>query len=138
MRTLTLRRLHRCRHRCGATAVEFAMVLPVILLLFFGALEMNNLNFIKQTAANAAYEGARAAMVAGGNPERGRQHAETLLDRMGVGNGAVVSVGGSGQRVTVTVRVPLNLNSAGLSRFTRNLNVTEVCSLGRESRQPEP
>jgi len=126
------------KHRRGATTVEFATVLPVILLMFLGAVEMTNLNFIKHTAANAAYEGARAAMVAGGSSAQGIARAEQFLNRFGVGNGAQVSLTTSGDAVTITVRVPMNGNSVGLSRFTKDLSVTQVASLRRERRQLEP
>jgi len=99
---------------------------------------MTNLNFIKHTAANAAYEGARAAMVAGGSSAQGIARAEQFLNRFGVGNGAQVSLTTSGDAVTITVRVPMNGNSVGLSRFTKDLSVTQVASLRRERRQLEP
>ncbi len=138
MRTATTARRVVRNQRSGATSVEFATVLPVILLMFLGAVEMTNLNFIKHTAANAAYEGARAAMVAGGSPDRGIARAEQFLNRFGVGNGAQVTLTATSDAVTLTVRVPMNLNSVGLSRFTEGLNVTQVASLRRERRQLDP
>lgn len=120
--------------RRGAATVEFATVLPVILMMFLGAVELNNFNFIHHTAANAAYEGARAALVAGGSAAQGIAHAEQFLNRFGVGNGAEVSLTASGETVTITVRVPLNRNSVGLSRFIHEIHVTQVASLRRERR----
>ncbi len=138
MRTVLLRRQNQQARRRGATAVEFAMVLPVILLMFLAAAEMTNLHFIKHTAANAAYEGARAAMVAGGSPDRGVAHAEQFLNRLGVGTGSEVTLTTTPEVVTISVRVPLNLHSLGLGRFTQNLYVTESASLRRERRQFDP
>ncbi len=138
MRAIATAQQVRAEKRNGATAVEFAIVAPVILLLFLGAVEINNLNFIKHTAANAAYEGARTAMVAGGTAELATQQAQECLDSFGVGNGAEVLIGEASDRITVTVRVPAHLNSYGLSRFTGNLHVTQTCAMSRENRQAEP
>lgn len=124
--------------RSGATAVEFAVVLPVILLMFLGAVELTNLNFIHHTAANAAYEGARAAMVAGGSAAQGIARAEQFLNRFGIGDGAEVTLTATSEAVTITVRVPMNHNSVGLSRFTTGLHVTQSVSLRRERRQFDP
>lgn len=50
----------RCRRR-GAAVVETALLLPLLVLLAFGSIELSNMVFLKQTLAIAAYEGARAA-----------------------------------------------------------------------------
>jgi hypothetical protein len=55
-----LRRLHRQR---GAVAVEFALVLPLLLLLVLGGIDWGYYFFVGEIAANAAREGARAAAV---------------------------------------------------------------------------
>ena len=50
--------------RDGAVVVEFALVLPILLLLVFGIIEFGHLFFIRQTMINAAREGARTATLA--------------------------------------------------------------------------
>lgn len=54
----------------GAAAVEFALVVPILLLLVFGIVNFGQFLSVRQTATQAAAEGARAAAVtmAGGNP----------------------------------------------------------------------
>jgi Flp pilus assembly protein TadG len=49
----------------GASAVEFAIVLPLLLLIVFGTIEFGILLFNKQVITNASREGARAGIVAG-------------------------------------------------------------------------
>ncbi len=49
--------------RAGAVTVEFAVVAPLIFLLFLGGLELTAMNFVRQTASNASYEAARRAIV---------------------------------------------------------------------------
>ena len=47
----------------GAAAIEFAIVLPVLVLLLFGTIEFGLLLFNKQVITNASREGARAGIV---------------------------------------------------------------------------
>jgi hypothetical protein len=118
--------------RRGTTTVEFALVAPIILLLFFGAVEMTNLNMIRHTAANAAYEGARKMIVVGGTEEDARTEVLRLLGIVGIANGAEVDVDQWPDRIRVAVNVPVNLNSWGLGRFTGGTTVTQSCTLRRE------
>jgi len=46
----------------GGAAVEFAIVLPFLVLLVFGAIEFGVLFYNKQVITNASREGARAAI----------------------------------------------------------------------------
>jgi Flp pilus assembly protein TadG len=59
-----LNRLNRAlRGSEGQDLVEFALVVPILLLLLFGILEMGRLVFTYNTLANAAREGARFGIV---------------------------------------------------------------------------
>ncbi len=51
--------------RRGAAAVEFAMVLPVLFLLFLGMLEFGRTMTASQIASNAVRRGARQAVIPG-------------------------------------------------------------------------
>lgn len=110
-----------------------AMVSPIIFLMFMGAIEMNNLNFIRNTAANAVYEGARSAMVSGGTVSDGDAAVMAYLAKVGVHHGATVNTTMSTQVVTVEVTIPMNLNSFGISRFTSGYNVSQSITLKRET-----
>jgi len=121
------------RTRSGATTVEFAIVVPIILTLFLGSIELTRLNFIRQTAANAAYEAARKAIVPGNTAQDAHTEALRLLNTLGVGQGATVAVASTLNRVTVTVTIPISQNSWGLTRFTGGLNVTQSCGLTLEA-----
>jgi Flp pilus assembly protein TadG len=52
------------RNQKGVAAVEFAIVLPVLVLILFGTIEFGLLLFNKQVITNASREGARAGIVA--------------------------------------------------------------------------
>jgi Flp pilus assembly protein TadG len=48
--------------RKGASAIEFAIILPVLVLLLFGALEYGLLIYNQQVITNACREGTRAGI----------------------------------------------------------------------------
>src|SRR4051812_14856468 len=50
----------------GAAAVEFALVVPLLIALVFGIAEFGRAWFIQSTLAGAAREGARAAAISNG------------------------------------------------------------------------
>jgi hypothetical protein len=60
----------------GATAVEFALILPVLLLIVFGITEFSLVLFNKHIITNASREGARAGIVA--RPNRFVQDADVV------------------------------------------------------------
>lgn len=51
------------RSAVGAAAVEFALILPVMLLIIGGIVDFGRFFFLKVELTNAAREGARAAIV---------------------------------------------------------------------------
>ena len=53
--------LRRSRGQEGAAAVEFAIVLPILVLLVLGALDMGHMYYIDHLITNASREGARFA-----------------------------------------------------------------------------
>ncbi|WP_083777033.1 TadE/TadG family type IV pilus assembly protein [Anaeromyxobacter sp. Fw109-5] len=57
------------RHARGAAAVEFALVLPVLMLLCLGAIEWGFHFFQREIIVNAAREGARAGSIADADAE---------------------------------------------------------------------
>ena len=56
---MTRLRPNRCSER-GAAAVEFAIVLPLLMLLVLGSMDWGYYFFVEQVVVNAAREGARA------------------------------------------------------------------------------
>jgi Flp pilus assembly protein TadG len=60
-----MRKQKRKRDQKGAAAVEFAIILPVFVLLLFGMIEWGILLFNQQVITNASREGARAGIVVG-------------------------------------------------------------------------
>jgi len=54
-------------HQDGQTLVEFALVLPIFMLILFGVFDAGRLVFTNSTLSQAAREGARLAAVEAGN-----------------------------------------------------------------------
>lgn len=62
----------------GTTAVEFAIILNLLILVFFGIIEWGLLVFNQQVITNASREGARAGIVIGlgRTPEQNEEKSE--------------------------------------------------------------
>ena len=63
----------------GAVAVEFALLLPVLLTILFGIIEFGMLMYGREVVTNAAREGARAGIVQG-PPKRTKGEILTIAD----------------------------------------------------------
>ena len=116
-RSSTTRRLFQ---REGTTAVEMALVLPIFLTVVFGCMEFSRLSMIRSQTANAAYEGARFAMVQGSTEADATQAVDRGLGILGI-QGATTTVRfqdenespvtqGQATRINVQVDVPYGQN----------------------------
>ncbi len=74
MRALRVKRRNGMR---GAAAVEFAIILPVLMLLVLGIIDWGYYFFIESVIANCAREAARAGAIAQTDPDG---HALTALN----------------------------------------------------------
>ncbi len=86
-----MRRMRTTHDRKGALTVEFAMCFPLLLLMFFAAFEFSRANMLRQTAENAAYEGARRAIVPGATADDAKNFAKKMLAIVGA-KGANIDV----------------------------------------------
>jgi hypothetical protein len=94
--------------------IEFALVLPALIALTIGTMDMCSLMFLKETAVLAAYEGARQGVGRGRtNADVTARVTEFLDERNVIYNGDVVVIGSPSfesaetlENVTVTVNVP--------------------------------
>ena len=57
------------RNHRGASAVEFALVLPILIVILFGIIEFGLLMYNKAVITNASREGARAGIVFSPRPD---------------------------------------------------------------------
>ena len=118
--------------RRGVLTVEFAIVAPLIFLLFLGGLELTALNFARQTAGNASYEAARKLIIPGGTVAQAQAEGLRQMSIVGLGTGATCTVVNAATTATATVSVPATNVSWGLMRFCAGYNITQQCTLTKE------
>ena len=111
MNDFRARAQHLARPRRGQSMVEFALILPIILLIVFGTIDIGRIVFLKAQLENAVREGARVGRVTqpfNAAPVRARIQAQT-----GLTNATVVAScpGGCayGSTLTVTATLPVSI-----------------------------
>jgi Flp pilus assembly protein TadG len=105
----------RSKTRIGAAAVEFAIVVPIFLLLVFGIIEFGRAIMVQQILVNATREGARQAVLDGATSAG---VVDTVSDYL---QGASIDIAqnnisvspdptgvGSREQITVSVSVPFS------------------------------
>ena len=111
----------KCRkapgYRSGAAVVEFAVCLPVIILIVLGSIEGASMLFLRQALIQSAYEGAKVAVRNTGTNE----DAITAIENVAAGrhinelsiefSPADISEAAQGEFVTVTISAPGDSNS---------------------------
>lgn len=124
--------------RRGVAAVELALCLPVLLLLFFGALECCNMAFLNQTLSVASYEGARHAIQYNSTNQSAQEHTQVILTARNV-NGATISFDPpdvstvpAGTWITVSVSAQCNENSGTPLKFFNGRTITTTSTMVKE------
>jgi Flp pilus assembly protein TadG len=126
----------RCRNRRGAALVEFALTSGLLFFIVLSAIEFMRVNTIVNTSENAAYEGARTAIVPGATAADAIAAAQEMLDVIGTRSAVVTvepaTIQTDTSEITVTVQVPLNANSFIAPKFFLGKTLTKACTLSRE------
>src|SRR3954466_2892448 len=101
------------RNERGAAAVEFALVVPMLVLLLFGVVEFGRAYFVQTTVSGAAREGVRV-MALQNNATAARAAAVSAASTLGVTSAQVtvspascVSTPDAAVSATVTVTYPM-------------------------------
>jgi Flp pilus assembly protein TadG len=118
--------------------VEFAIALPALLLFTFAGVEFARVNMIRNTAANAAYEGARAGITPGSTAADCEAAANRLLNFTGISGGTAVATPNpilpDSRTVTVTVTVPISAANSFLTpQFYIGKSLVSSVALPREA-----
>ncbi len=120
---------HRRLHS-GLATVEFAVCLPLIILLVFGSIEASSFIFLKQTLNIAAYEGIRESIKVGSNNAQGVHRAENILRSRDVQDYEIVFPSGQtgetkrGEDVVIEVRASTAANSPLAGKFINDRLLT--------------
>lgn len=125
--------------RSGATVVEFAIVTPFVFATFFTAFEFSRVAMIGNTAANAAYEGARQAIIPGGTAAQARARASDLMNVIGVNNANVTvqptTITDDTRDVTVRISVSLETNTFVPLQFFGGKTIDRELTMRREGKR---
>jgi Flp pilus assembly protein TadG len=99
--------------RRGTSAVEFALVAPIMMLFTFGLVEVGRITLVKQNVTHASREGARVAIRPIANTEDVIERVTNELSLLQIENATIETVPESiedaepGSEVTVRVRVDI-------------------------------
>jgi len=94
----------------GQSIVEFALVLPIFLLIMLGLVEFGRLWMTVNVLTGAAREGARAAAVHGAGSSEARTAAQNVLSGGNV-SGATITVVGPNASGEVRVTIGLSYST---------------------------
>ncbi|MBN2089299.1 pilus assembly protein [candidate division KSB1 bacterium] len=92
-------------NQAGQSLVEFALVLPVFIIVIFGIIEFGRIWMTMNVITSAAREGVRIAAVTPPDVARVQNTVQNLLNASNI-NGAIITVAGpnAAREVTVTVQ----------------------------------
>lgn len=105
------------KRRRGAAVVEFAVCLPVIVLIVFGGIEAANLLFLRQTLVQAAFEGVKTGVKNNGTDEAVTASVQSVTDGRNLENVSITLTPSNvetlerGEFFEVTVSAPGDDNS---------------------------
>jgi Flp pilus assembly pilin Flp len=122
--------------RTGATAVEFALISPILFLTVFASIEFVRANILKHTASNATYVATRSVIVPGGSKEVAIAKANEVLAMAGIRD-AIIEISPDEitqetSAVTTKISIPMNSNSWGTAFFMKNRSITSETQLMTE------
>lgn len=107
------RRAKHCQRR-GAAVVEFALVIPVMLVFTFGMIELSRMSMVKESLTQASREGARIGVRPTATIEAIRAGVAEELEILGLATAQVtvtpevLSEAMPGDNVRVEVSIPFS------------------------------
>ena len=116
----------RRRSRRAVAAAEFAVCLPILVLLVFGSIEASSFIFLKQALSVAAYEGAREAALSNSTATAAEDRATNILTARNVRGFAVrfpdrnPEKAKRGEEIAVEIVAPTQPNSPLAGQFISN------------------
>lgn len=126
----------RKRQRSGATAVEFAIVSPILFMILFACIEIGLAHMILHTTEAAAYEAARVAIIPGTTSQDAKVAARRILGTAGVRKADITLVPNnlstSTRQVRVTISTRYRDNLAMPTFFVNDNPIVKECVLQRE------
>ena len=124
--------------RKGVAAAEFAVCLPVIVLLVLAMIESCTMIFLKQSLTIAAYEGVHTALENNANDADVLRVSQQILTERRVKGGTTEVRPGSvssvpvGEYITVTVSAPAEQNTMFPGSFFNGRTLTGSATMMKE------
>lgn len=121
----------------GVAATEVAVALPLLVMLVFGAIELGNAVFLRQSVNMAAYEAAKVITRPGSNETLARTRCQEVMSIRKVSNftltfsPTVTTSTPRGTEVTVTVTAPASNLSYGPVRFMTGKTISSTVVMVR-------
>ena len=94
------------RLRRAVAAVETAIMMPVMVLLAFGSIELSNMVFMRQSLSIAAYEGVRVLTKPGGTEAQANARIQEVLTSRNVASYTVQYLTTAAAPISVTAVTP--------------------------------
>jgi Flp pilus assembly protein TadG len=136
MDKVEMKRTRRGCRRRGVVMVEFAIVVPVLFVLFFASFEFCRVAMIRHTADNAVYEGCRVGIIPGATAEEMRAEVARIMDSLGVKQLDIevspTTIQKQTTHVKVRITVPLDDNSYVPNQFVAGRSIVRELSMQRE------
>jgi Flp pilus assembly protein TadG len=127
------------RARAGTTAVEFAVVAPLLFAVVLGLVEFGRAIMVQQTLVSAARESCRVAVLAGTTKQDVINRATSSLNAAGISNFTITmnpdppSSASEGTPVTITLQVSFNnVTWLPVPIYLNGKNLTASCVMRRE------
>jgi len=125
-------------NRKAAALVEFAICMPLLVMLVLGSVEAANAIYLRQALTIAAYEAARTASEPGGTTTSGIARANETLVARNVQDATVdispelTPVTPRGAYVTTTVTAPLSSNLISPESIFRSRSISVTIVMVRQ------
>jgi len=123
------------RRARGAAVVEFAVVLPLLLVILFGIIEYGWVFLVRQTLTSAAREGCRVAILQSATDDQVGDRVRAAMAPTGLTEGVwnmqTSDISAAVQSVTVSVPVD-SISLTGGFFGTRGYDLTGACSMRKE------
>lgn len=124
----------------GVAAVEFAIILPVLVVLTLGTIDVCSVIFLREGVLLAAYEGAREGVQQDGTNASATARVTEFLDARNIQYGGnVVAISSPGydtaatlEHVTITVTVPTAGNLISPSWLFAGVDVSADLTMRKE------
>ena len=126
----------KSERRRGAAAVEFAMCVPILIMVLFGIIEFSRLLQLQHAVREAALEAARTGVTLDGTVATTQSRATAILSSIGIVNPTITVTPNPLTYTATTVSVTVSVDPSGNSWFMKFLAagnpIQATVSLDRE------